>query len=227
MEDPQINEQLNFEKVWFLFQNTDKKFQETNKKFQETDKLLTEKFQETDKKFQETDKLLTEKFQETDKKFQETDKKFQETDKKIKALSNLFTTQWGKLIESLVEPACLKLFQERGIKISRTTTNVKVKREEEETEYDILLINDTEIVIIEVKTTFRREALEEFIEKLKKFKHFAPEYRNYKVYGAIAAIRYDEGTDRLAYRQGLFVIKSSGENILKIANNIKFKPFIF
>ena len=73
MKNPQINEQLNFEKVWFLFQNTDKKFQET-------------------------DKLLTEKFQETDKKFQETDKKFQETDKKIKALSNLFTTQWGKLI---------------------------------------------------------------------------------------------------------------------------------
>ena len=44
----------------------------------------------------ETEKLLSEKFQETDKK--------------VKELANLFTTQWGKLVEALVEPSCLRLF---------------------------------------------------------------------------------------------------------------------
>ncbi|MBF0200361.1 MAG: hypothetical protein HQK66_03435 [Desulfamplus sp.] len=49
-------------------------------------------------------------YRETDRKFQETDRKFQETDRLIKEQSNatrklekLFTSQWGKLIESLVE----------------------------------------------------------------------------------------------------------------------------
>lgn len=56
-------------------------------------------FKETDKKFKETD----ERFKETDEKFKETDEKFKETDKKMKQLQELFTSQWGRLIESLVE----------------------------------------------------------------------------------------------------------------------------
>jgi hypothetical protein len=46
-------------------------------------------FKETDKKFQETDRVLSEKFKETDKK--------------LNKLERLFTSQWGKLVESLVE----------------------------------------------------------------------------------------------------------------------------
>lgn len=40
-------EKLDFEKVWLMFQETDRKFQET-----------AQQFQETDKKFKETDRLL-------------------------------------------------------------------------------------------------------------------------------------------------------------------------
>jgi len=51
--------------------------------------------------------------------FAETDKRFKETDKKIKELSALFTGQWGKLIEALVKPSALKLFQDRGIEVTK------------------------------------------------------------------------------------------------------------
>lgn len=43
--------------------------------------------------------------------FAETDRRFKETDEKIKELASLFTGQWGKLIEALVRPSALKLFQ--------------------------------------------------------------------------------------------------------------------
>ena len=43
---------LSFEKVWLMFQETDKKFKET-------DKLLTEKFQDTDKKLNKLEQLFT------------------------------------------------------------------------------------------------------------------------------------------------------------------------
>ena len=64
-------------------------------------------------------------FRETDKKFQETDKQFKETDKKIKDLTYLFTSQWGKLVESLVEGDLIRLLNERGITVQRTLTNVE------------------------------------------------------------------------------------------------------
>ncbi len=174
--------------------------------------------------FQET----REQMKETDKRFQETEKllsaKFQETDKKIKELTNLFTTQWGKLVETLIEPSCLKLFKDRGVKIEQSFQNVKVTHGKTGMECDILLVNSTELVVVEVKTTFKAEDATEFVEKLAKFKTFFPLYKNYKVLGAVAALKYDGQSDKFAYRLGLFVLRSTGEGIVKILNDKKFVP---
>jgi hypothetical protein len=174
-------------------------------------------FMETDKKFKETDRLLTDKFQETDRKFQETDKK-------IKELANLFTTQWGKLVESLVEPACLQLFQSRGIEIGQSYQNVKARHGNKDIECDIVLVNSVELVVVEVKTTFRPEDVNEFTEKLATFKVFFPQYKGYNVLGATAALKYEGQSDKYAYRQGLFVLRSTGEGIIKIVNDNLFVP---
>ena len=66
-------------------------------------------------------------FLETDKQFKETDRKFQETDKKIKELTALFTSQWGKLVEALVEGDLIKLLRTKNIKVERTFTKNKRK----------------------------------------------------------------------------------------------------
>ncbi|MCA2621190.1 MAG: hypothetical protein IM492_06350, partial [Microcystis sp. M040S2] len=50
-----------------------------------------------------------------------------------------------------------------------------------------------------------------------------PHYKNYQAYGAVAGIEIDEGVDRYAYKQGLFVIKPSGETV-EIINNSGFEP---
>jgi Holliday junction resolvase-like predicted endonuclease len=156
--------------------------------------------------------------------FQETDKKFQETDKKIKELAGLFTTQWGKLVEALVEPSCLKLFQDRGIQIEQSFQNVKAKYGKHEMECDILLVNNSELVVVEVKTTFKPEYATEFADKLKLFKKIFPQYKGYKVIGAVAALKYEGQSDKFAYRQGVFVLRCTGEGIIKIMNDKKFIP---
>jgi hypothetical protein len=163
-------------------------------------------------------------FQETNKKFQETDKKFEETDKRIKELANLFTTQWGKLIEALVEPSCVKLFQDRGVLIEQSFQNVKAKYGKKDMECDIVLVNTTELVVVEVKTTFRPEYVTEFAEKLAMFKKFFPQYNGYKVMGAVASLKYEGQSDKFAYRTGMFVLRSTGEGIIKILNDKKFIP---
>ena len=134
-----------------MFQETDKRFKETDKKFKETDKILTEKFQETDR-------LLTEKFQETDNKFKETDKK-------LNKLEQLFTSQWGKLVESLVEGDVIKILNERGIEVTDTLRRRTGRRDGIDYEFDIIAINGTDIVIIEVKTTLRPGDVRDFLKK--------------------------------------------------------------
>ena len=68
--------------------------------------------------------------------------------------------------------------------------------------------------------------MREHTERLKMFKQFFPEYADKKVVGAVAGIVIDEGVDKFAYREGLFLIGQSGESV-KIINDKKFKPKIW
>jgi hypothetical protein len=160
-------------------------------------------------------------FAETDKRL---DKRFKETDKKIKELANLFTGQWGKLIESLVKPSALKLFQERGIKVTETYQRLESYRNGSQMEVDILLANDVEAVVVEVKTTLKVEDVREFLEKLRQFTIFFPRYKGLIIYGGVVGIQIEEDADRFAYRRGLFVLTGSGEGMIRILNDLSFKP---
>ena len=170
--------------------------------------------------FQEAERVMS-------KNSLETERMFKETDKKIKELANLFTTQWGRLVEALIQPACLRLFVERGIDIKQSMENVKSIVNGNTLEIDVLLVNSNEVVVVEVKTTCRPQHIKELIEDLESFKNFFPQYKEYKVYGAIAALKYNAQSVKYAYRHGLFVLKSSGEGIVEIDNDEKFSPKIF
>ena len=169
-------------------------------------------------------------FEEVWKLFEKTDKelskRFKETDKKIKELANLFTTQWGKLIESLVEGELIKLLSGRGIKVESVVQRRKGSRNGISYEFDLIAVNTTEIVIVEVKTTLRPDDVKEFIEKLKQAKVFMPEYKNMKIYGAVAFLTANAGSDVMAEKQGLFVIRAAGGSS-KIINKEDFVPAAF
>ena len=195
------------------------KFQETDKQFKETDK----KFQETDKQFKETDK----KFLETDKKFKEIEKQFQQTDKQIRKLEGFFTSQWGKLIEGMVQPAALKLFQKRGIEVNESMQRVVIKKKDLQKEFDILLVNGDVVIVVEVKSTLKIEDVKKHIECLKDFHKYMPEYKDKRVFGAVAYLNCDEKSDKYAYRNGLFVITLTGDEIVEIKNNKDFVPVNF
>ncbi len=166
-------------------------------------------------------------FEEISRKFEETDKQFKETDKKINKVAGIFSSQWGKLMEALIEPACLKLFKARGIDVNYTYSNVKVKTKEVEAEFDIVLENGNEVVIIEVKTDMTVKKIDHFLETLSKIKTYLPRYADKKIYGAVAGIKYNEQSDKYAYRQGLFVLRNTGDYIIEIANSKQFSPKVF
>jgi len=155
--------------------------------------------------------------------FQETDKKFQETDKKLNKLEYLFTSQWGKLVESLVEGDIITLLNQRGIKVTDTLKRRAGCRDGINYEFDIIAINGDEIVIIEVKTTLRPGDIRDFLKKLKQAKNWMPEYSDKKIYGSVAFLTEDSGTSSLAERKGLFVIRATGDSA-SIVNRNDFVP---
>ena len=78
---------------------------------------------------------------------------------------------------------------------------------------------------MEVKTTLKVEDVKKHIKKrLKKFYSFFPEYERKQIYGGVAYIDVNEEADKFAYRQGLFVLALSGENLVEIKNDENFKP---
>ena len=160
---------------------------------------------------------------ETDIKFKETDNKFKETDKRIIAAFDLFEGQRGKLMESLVEGDLIKLLQTKGINVHDTSMRRKGNYEGNNYEFDIIAHNGTEIVIVEVKTTLKTQDVKAFVQKLKQVRVWLDEYKNFTVYGAIAFLKADSGSEMFAQSEKLFVIKATGNSAM-IINADDFVP---
>jgi hypothetical protein len=210
--------------------------QEADRRSQETERLIRENAQETAQQLQKTDQQLqknAEQMRETDRMFQKTQRLIRKsslkTDRKIRELTDLFTNQWGKLIEALVEPGCVKLFQERGINVKQSRPRLGRPLKDSYMEIDILLKNkvDKVAVVVEVKTTLKVRDVRRFIGKFDAFLDFFPEYREYTIYGAVAGMLIEEGVSEFAYRQGLFVLGLGREGLARMLNDKKFKPTIF
>ena len=167
----------------------------------------------------ETARILAEAKLESERRTAENERTIAE----LKRLVNSLTTRWGRFVEELVQPAVLRLFQEKGIDIKEIYPRARVKRQGIAMEIDILAVDDTDVVLVECKSRLSKDDVDEFLEKLTRFKIAFPHYKNYQAYGAVAGIEIDEGIDRYAYNKGLFVIKPSGDTV-EIINDENFRP---
>lgn len=167
----------------------------------------------------ETERILKEQSLETEKPFQETDRQIARLSKEIGNLGG----KWGRFVENMVAPACETLFFSRGIPVHQVSQRVKKKLDGRVLEIDILVTNENHVLVVEVKSSLGVENVKELMEELKEFKEFFPEYSRKQVYGAVAGMEIEEGADKYAYRQGLFVLTQSGENMV-IVNGADFQP---
>ena len=182
---------------------------------------------ETNRQKKDTDRQIMEhrlQMKETDRLMKDTDRQMKDTDEKIKALSGLFTSQWGKLVEALMRPGTVKLFQERGLQVNQMTERRTGRDSQgEKIEVDMTLVNGNTIVVIEVKTTLKVEDVLWHLDKLGRFKEAFKEYAGWNVQGGLAAMHFDEESDRYAFRKGLWVLRCE-DGITGIANAKNFQP---
>jgi len=91
-------------------------------------------------------------------------------------------------------------------------------------EIDLLLVNGDALVVVEVKSTLRVDDVRTLVKDLKRFPEFFPEYRDYRLFRAVAALAINESADRYAYRQGLFVLTLGREGLVTLRNDDAFRP---
>ncbi|MFZ4766792.1 MAG: hypothetical protein ACOYMN_17715, partial [Roseimicrobium sp.] len=121
-----------------------------------------------------------------------TDEQMRKTDDEIRRLTNLFTSQWGKLVEALVEPGSVQLFRDRGLAVMRSSRRLESRDAKgEPIEIDVLLEDGDTVVAIEVKTTCRPTDVEWHLDKLSRFKEAFPRLADCKVQGAVASLTYE------------------------------------
>ena len=169
---------------------------------------------------------VSESQKETDRRMQETDRQMKETDRRLRRLDGLFNSQWGKLMEALVEGDLVKLLRQRGIDVHSTFSNHKAEYGGRHWEIDLVALNAGETVMVEVKTTLKVRHVDHFLETLRNCQAVMPVVAGKKVYGAVAYLKADEASDRYAEGQGLYVIRATGSSA-SITNPETFRPRTF
>ena len=205
-------EELTYQQVMQMFAETDRRMREGFEELKEGDKRLQKGLEE-----------LKEGEKQLQRGHERVQRNIDKMSKEITSLRNLFESQWSRLIEALVDGKLVELLIERGINVTHTATNVEGKYQSRQYEFDILAVNGSEVVVVEVKSRLQVPDVKELLEELKQFKTWVPEYRDKKIYGAVAYLRVDENAIKYAENQGLFVIKAVGDSASMI-NSSDFQP---
>jgi len=203
------------EKVWATLDRITEKQEKSAKEM--------EKWQEEADRRQEEAERRQKK---AERQMEELREQMKDTDRRLKKTDELFNSQWGKLVESLVEGDLVALLNARGIEVESTHPRVSGRRNGEHYEFDILAINGEEVVVVEVKTTLRSEDVTHFLEKLARFTEYEPVWQGKKIFGAVAYLKTDAFVQAYAERQGLFVIRATGKSA-SIINRTDFRPRVF
>jgi hypothetical protein len=223
---PPTGKGLTFEKVWAMFQETDKKFQETDRQFKEMreeSREMTEQMKETERLFKET----REQIKETDRQMKETDKKIKEHSEQLKKneLSikdrnrqcGELDHRFGELVEHLVRPGIKEKFGEMGYHLREVDPKYRIVKDEYGViiaQIDILLENGETVMAVEVKSRPNDEDVKDHVIRLQVMRESPDRKKDKrKIMGAIAGAVFMDNVKIAARKAGLFVIEQSGDTM--------------
>jgi hypothetical protein len=180
---------------------------------------LAEAQQETDRGLQATKEILQQHAEAAEQRNREAERRYQQLNEQLGKLGN----RLGEFVEWQVRPAMVRLFQERGIEVHEFHGEISVQRGDEGIEIDLLVVDTTDAIVVEVKSKLTQLDVDEHLERLAKFNRLMPRYADVRAMGAVAAMVVPEDVSRYAYRKGLFVLAQSGDGVV-ILNDAKFQP---
>jgi hypothetical protein len=161
--------------------------------------------------------------QEVGRKQEETDRIVRELSKNIGGLNGSL----GDMAEGLMASDLYEHFEAQGLDFDQSFQNYKVTERKTKrvlAEVDMLLVNGTIAMAVEVKTTMTRGDVDEHEERMDILRRIPNSlFAKRKLYGAMAAVKASPAARRHAIEKGFFVIELSGGTV-KINMPEGFKP---
>ncbi|MFM7903634.1 MAG: DUF3782 domain-containing protein, partial [Microcystis sp.] len=191
-----MSEAITIADIYKLFERTEAQFAEFQKEAERRNVEAERRSAEADRRSAEAEQRNAEadrrnaeadrRSAEADRRRAEADRTMEELKKQVRATTeavNNLTTRWGRFVEEMVEPAVVQLFQERGIDVTQTMSRLKSKRPGAAMEIDILAVNGSELVAVECKSRLSKDDVDDFLDRLQRFKLAFPQFRDFQVYG--------------------------------------------
>jgi hypothetical protein len=203
---------LTFEKVWAMFQETDRRLKESR---EETDRRLKERREEADRQIQE----IWMQMKETDRKIKEVSAEMRKADRAGKEASRIvgdLGNKFGKLSEYLVVPNMMKKFNALGYVFTRTARNIEIRSLDNTvvTEIDILLENGDFALIVEVKSDLTENHVTEHVTRMEKLRRYWDDHNDRRrLLGAVAGAIMTDRVKAFALKMGFYVIVQSGDTV--------------
>jgi hypothetical protein len=152
---------------------------------------------------------------ETALQMKETDRRMQKLEDKMGGIDN----NLGFHAEQFFQDALAKSKTFGGIKYDNMIRNMKC---EDETEFDIILINSDSVAIIEVKNRIHPDFVEKMAkDRVEKFRKNLSKFKNLKAYLGIAAFSFCNDVLEKARECGIGIIKAVGNSAEMEAGKLK------
>ena len=172
---------------------------------------------------------LRESQKETRRQMEETDRRMKETDRQISKLGGRF----GEMVEHLVAPNIKGKFNELGFRFTRTSTNVKIFKDETSNtpsgttsarkisvgntsaEIDILLENGDVAIAVEVKAKPNQKDVDAHVIRMGKLRRYADKRQDKRRYqGAIAGAVMSDSIRSYILKKGFYLIEQTGDTVV-------------
>jgi hypothetical protein len=196
---------------------TNKELSKAHQEFKEEQKALQAAQLETDRILKELSAEIKENSREIKEVQKETAREIKAVNTSIGRLSN----RLGEFVEEAVRPSAVRLFRERGIDIHEVQQSITAKRDGEQLEIDLLVVNNENVVVIECKSNLSVDDVNDHLERLEKVKRLLPRYNNCKVLGGVAGMVIPDNVATYAIKKGLYVIGQNGDH-LELRNEQSF-----
>lgn len=157
---------------------------------------------------------------ETERLQKQTNQQIKELGKQLGGLGNKF----GDFAEGMALPSLVEILAKRFDADQIIETRL-IRKGEDEIELDLIGATNGQqkTVVAEVKSVLNRRELEKFIRNLQRFFKFFPQFKGYKLYGVLAAVRSSKELDHATVARGICLARMHGE-IFRVAVPPHFQP---
>ena len=127
----------------------------------------------------------------------------------------------GSVTEEFFYNSLLEHPQVGAFKFSKIISNHMVGSKGKQTEFDLVLVNGDSVVVVEIKYKLHPAHIDKLAAQLKAFKKLSPEFKAYRLYGALAGFSVPGAVQQAAAEHGYMVLQRKGQAITCHAEGLR------